>query len=529
MAYGDIGSILDGPDLIAVAGYEVQIARVSDTIVLVGYVDAFGSGNLQLLTYSVAADGTLTATGYTASFAAQSNPFSFLNLTGEQWSVAYCGDLAAGYDGFTKTMTIDASTGKITLSGQTWEHGDAITATKGNTLYRPATDMYMVVYASGAGGGGVLTAKTFTVDGAGAITATGQSLTIETPHGIFPRLCAISGNVHGVFYRYYTGTGWGARMKTLSVNPSTGAMSLINSYNIDTTDSAGVSPITPIEITDNVFAVVYNSSGAPPPGVIEVLSISNDGNTISTIDTQNPVTSTGSTMNPVTSVDVGSNVIAIFSRTFGASQGLLSTHSISDSGTIDTSRIDYLEMGGGSLDYYLSITYVSGENYAAIYSTFPAYAINIFTVNIETPVPPVINSISPSSGILGRTVDVTITGQYFTGTTIVSFGAGIDVDSFTVDSDTQISAVLEIASDADGGNRDVSVTTNGGSDILSNGFTVLTQEDHYSMQISNLRIPYIDLDGGKQLHVVLENLSPTTKTEGEDGEVVIDIGYEVAG
>jgi hypothetical protein len=51
----------------------------------------------------------------------------------------------------------------------------------------------------------------------------------------------------------------------------------------------------------------------------------------------------------------------------------------------------------------------------------------------------VVNSFSPTSGPVGTVV--TVTGSGFTGATSVSFGA-FAATSFTVDSDTQITAVV---------------------------------------------------------------------------------------
>jgi len=47
----------------------------------------------------------------------------------------------------------------------------------------------------------------------------------------------------------------------------------------------------------------------------------------------------------------------------------------------------------------------------------------------------------------------------------------------------------------------------------------------YRMSLSNLRIPYEDVDQSKELHLKLENLSPTSKSQGEDGEVSIEVTY----
>jgi hypothetical protein len=87
--------------------------------------------------------------------------------------------------------------------------------------------------------------------------------------------------------------------------------------------------------------------------------------------------------------------------------------------------------------------------------------------------PPTMTSVTPNSGKQGHTLDVTITGTNFTGATVVSFGDGITVNSFTVDNDTQISASITIAGDATPGTRDVSVTTPKGTGTLTDGFTIV--------------------------------------------------------
>ncbi|GAI60980.1 unnamed protein product, partial [marine sediment metagenome] len=51
---------------------------------------------------------------------------------------------------------------------------------------------------------------------------------------------------------------------------------------------------------------------------------------------------------------------------------------------------------------------------------------------------------------------------------------------------------------------------------------------HYHLNVKNVDLPYEDKDETKELHVLLKNLSPTSKDAGADGEVVIDVKYEPA-
>ncbi len=85
---------------------------------------------------------------------------------------------------------------------------------------------------------------------------------------------------------------------------------------------------------------------------------------------------------------------------------------------------------------------------------------------------PTVTSVDPISGDQGETLDVTITGTDLNGATEVSFGDGITINSYTVDSDTQVTANITVAGDATPGTRDVSVTTPEGTGTLTDGFAV---------------------------------------------------------
>jgi len=101
----------------------------------------------------------------------------------------------------------------------------------------------------------------------------------------------------------------------------------------------------------------------------------------------------------------------------------------------------------------------------------------LIKIEAEAPTIPSVISVNPATGDQGETLDVTITGTYFSGTE-VSFGEGITTNSFTVDSETQITANITIDDDAIVGTRDVSVTTAGGTGTLIDAFTVEQKESN---------------------------------------------------
>ena len=86
---------------------------------------------------------------------------------------------------------------------------------------------------------------------------------------------------------------------------------------------------------------------------------------------------------------------------------------------------------------------------------------------------PVLTSVRPDSAAQGRChLTVTINGACLEGATAVSFGAGITVNRFSVNSATSITAVVCIDGNAAVGMRSISVTTPGGTATLPNAFKV---------------------------------------------------------
>ena len=100
--------------------------------------------------------------------------------------------------------------------------------------------------------------------------------------------------------------------------------------------------------------------------------------------------------------------------------------------------------------------------------------VNGFTVGAGAPR---ITLVNPNTGQVGQTLILAITGQFTSfvqGTTAVSLGAGITVNSVTVTSLTSLTAGVSIASNAAAGARTVTVTTGAEVVSLANGFNVAT-------------------------------------------------------
>ncbi len=125
--------------------------------------------------------------------------------------------------------------------------------------------------------------------------------------------------------------------------------------------------------------------------------------------------------------------------------------------------------------------------------------------------PTSISSCNPINGVQGQTLaGVIITGTNFTGANNISFGVGVTISSFTLNSATQITASISITPGATPGSRDVSVMSPRGTGTLPGGFTVLAGQ-HIALVIAYI-IPRIDtFRTGRRhdLHGKQENLTIT--------------------
>ena len=87
---------------------------------------------------------------------------------------------------------------------------------------------------------------------------------------------------------------------------------------------------------------------------------------------------------------------------------------------------------------------------------------------------PIINSATPNSGNQNQTLNVVLAGKYLIDAQTVEFwDGGITVNSFLVNSDTQITANITIAEFCPPGLKNILVTSPDGTGILLDGFTVV--------------------------------------------------------
>ncbi|MDD5312785.1 MAG: SwmB domain-containing protein [Dehalococcoidia bacterium] len=130
----------------------------------------------------------------------------------------------------------------------------------------------------------------------------------------------------------------------------------------------------------------------------------------------------------------------------------------------DPTKID-LTCAGTAIAFgdVVTVSYTAGDVVAADGGVLATFVDQAVTNNVGAP--PVIAAFTPTSGIGGTTV--VITGVNFTGATVVTF-AGTPAASFTVNSDTQITAIA-----GSGASGPITVTTPRGTATSAASFTFM--------------------------------------------------------
>ena len=210
----------------------------------------------------------------------------------------------------------------------------------------------------------------------------------------------------------------------------------------------------------------------------------------------------GITTIPV-SVTVGANVFVqlpslSFTKTFGTANPPSQNLTIASTGTnFDFDHNWYTATGGNWLtvtvagfnccatpraitaNIVASPTLAAGTYTGQIVTTLEGNGSMAMTVPvILTVLPsPAIASLTPNTGLAGQTLaTVAVAGQntaFAQGTTVASFGAGITVNSLTVNSPTSATANITIQNAAVPGTRTVTLTTGTEVAALTGGFTVI--------------------------------------------------------
>ncbi len=185
--------------------------------------------------------------------------------------------------------------------------------------------------------------------------------------------------------------------------------------------------------------------------------------TVTTIDASNTTIDSARLNGDLTSLGTAGSVTVSFQwGTISGDYGCETTPEMKDS--TGTFYFDLSGLASGTTFYYRAKAVGHGE---------PVYGVEKgFTADQS----PKVEDVVPSSGKRDQHLTVTISGVNFDGATAISFGLGITVEDFSINSDTEITAEIAIEAKAAKGTRDVSVTTGWGTATKSDGFSVVGGE-----------------------------------------------------
>lgn len=227
---------------------------------------------------------------------------------------------------------------------------------------------------------------------------------------------------------------------------------------------------------------VLNVTGPPngniaPPGYYMIFLINNAGVPsvakfvqVSTASTDTPPT--GSITSPATDVSIAAGQSVTFAGAGTAPSGSITGYSWSIHGGSPAAST---MQNPGAVIFSAPGTYVASltvTDNAGI--TDPSPKTRTITVTTGGAAP-TITSAAPNSGTQGLiNVNVVLTGSSFLAAPTCNFGAGIEINSCTFNSATQITANIDILANATVGARDIVVTdTDTQTATLPNGFTVI--------------------------------------------------------
>ncbi|MEQ1472387.1 MAG: choice-of-anchor D domain-containing protein, partial [Candidatus Acidiferrum sp.] len=213
-----------------------------------------------------------------------------------------------------------------------------------------------------------------------------------------------------------------------------------------------------------------------PPGYYMLFVLNNAGvpsvaNSLRVSATPADIPPTGAITSPATDTAVTTGQTVTFQGSGTANTGSIAGYSWSIRG--GTPAVSAIQNPGtvtfstpGTYQATLTVTDSAGV-------TDPNPPVRVITVTPAGPAPTLLSA-TPNTGNQGQTnLSVLLTGTNFAANPTCDFGAGVETNSCTFNSATQITAVLDILASAAIGTRNVTVTnTDTQSATLPNGFTV---------------------------------------------------------
>jgi len=278
-------------------------------------------------------------------------------------------------------------------------------------------------------------------------------------------------NLNGKTSRY---PGWSGSFTITGTNfvPASATLAFasanitVNSYSVDSATT--ITGTMTIGTTAGDFSFTVNN---------------NDGNSVNSTMTVNPSMALSGVI-PST-INLGTTVNDLTISGSGFLAGIIASDIVISAGTVNSITsvnsnsivLSYTAPSAGIGAKNLTVTNFNGQ-----VKTLPS----ALTINDPTVPPPVISSVSPTSGIQGNTLDVTISGSNFqAGATVTFSNSGITINSTTITS-ASITVNISIAAAATTGLTTVVVSNlDGGSASYGNAFTVISSGGGTDPTINN--------------------------------------------
>jgi IPT/TIG domain-containing protein len=361
---------------------------------------------------------------------------------------------------------VRGTTVAVTLTGTNFLSGATTVAVSGSDV--TVSDVSVASATSltanfAIGSGAALGARDVTVSTVGG-TSGAQTFTVNP---VAPTLTAVSPTtgVQGTTVAVtLTGTNFVSGATTVAVSGS----------------NVTVSNVSVSSATSLTADFVVGSSAALGDRNVTVTTAG--GTTAAKTFTVNPPAPTLTAVSPTTGVQGTTVAVTLTGTNFvsGATTVAVSGSNV----TVNNVSVS----SGTSLtaDFVIASSAALGDRNVTVTTSGGTTAAKTFTVNPPTPT---LTSISPTSGVQGNTVSVTLTGTNFvSGATVAVSGSNVTVSNVTVVSATSITANFVIASTAAAGARTVTVTTSGGTSGAQT-FTINSSADPQEVPVQPSRLP----------------------------------------
>ncbi|MEX1113130.1 MAG: IPT/TIG domain-containing protein [Patescibacteria group bacterium] len=355
---------------------------------------------------------------------------------------------AVTLSGISPAAGVQGTTVAVTLTGTNFVTGGTTVAVSGSNVTVSGVSVASATSLTAdfaIGSSAALGTRTVTVTTAGGTSGT-QSFTVNPPAPTLTAISPTTGVQGTTVFPTLTGTNFvaGASVAVDGGGVNVTVNRVLNSTEIEAT----------FEITETAAL-----------GSRDVTVTTSGGTTAVTTFTVNPPAPTLTAVSPTTGVQGNTVAVTLTGTNFVAG----ATVAVSGS-NVTVSNVTVVSATSVTADFAIASGAALGDRNVTVTTAGGTTGASTFTVN---PPAPTLTTVSPVTGVQGTTVSVTLTGTNFISgaTTVAVSGSNITVSNVSVSSGTSLTADFVVGSSAALGDRNVTVTTAGGT-TAARTFTV---------------------------------------------------------